>query len=129
MKSRDREEDEENFKHREAIRDLREKYMSKVALLRATHAKKWDEFLQLDARRCQQQAIQHMPPSGYRGYKQQNFSEYDGSTANPPYAGTNFPMEPKNRFSDTMETYPTRSHDNFGEFQRRGDFAKAYNRY
>ncbi|TKY61692.1 RNA-binding protein 25 isoform X2 [Spatholobus suberectus] len=129
MKIRDREEDEENFKHREAIRDLREKYMSKVALVRATHAKQWEEFLQLDAQRHQQQAIQQMS-SGYRGFKQQSFPEYDGSTANPPpYTGTNLPLESRNRFSDNMETYPTRPHDNFGEFHRRGDFAKAYNRY
>ncbi|KAK7396986.1 hypothetical protein VNO78_18150 [Psophocarpus tetragonolobus] len=129
MKIRDREEDEENFKHREAIGDLREKYMSKVALLRATHAKHWDEFLELDAQRRQQQAVQQMS-SGYQGFKQQSFSEYDGSTGNPPpYAGTNLPLESRNRFSDNMETYPTRPHDNFGEFHRRGDFAKAYNRY
>ncbi|KAJ1393377.1 hypothetical protein SESBI_35097 [Sesbania bispinosa] len=128
MKNRDREEDEENFKHREAIRDLREKYMSKVALMRATHTKQWEDFLQLDAQRRQQHAIQPMS-SGYRGYKQQNFAEYDGSTVNPPYPGTNLPLESRNRFSDTMDNYPSRPHDNFGEFQRRGDFAKAYNRY
>ncbi|KAG5055936.1 hypothetical protein JHK85_008446 [Glycine max] len=129
MKIRDREEDEENFKHREAIRDLREKYMSKVSLVRDTHAKQWEGFLQLDAQRRQQQAVQQMP-SGYRGFKQQSFPEYDGSTANPPpYAGSNLPLESRNRFSDNMETYPNRPHDNFGEFHRRGDFAKAYNRY
>ncbi|RZC21910.1 uncharacterized protein LOC114407442 isoform X2 [Glycine soja] len=129
MKIRDREEDEENFKHREAIRDLREKYMSKVSLVRDTHAKQWEGFLQLDAQRRQQQAVQQMP-SGYRGFKQQSFPEYDGSTANPPpYAGSNLPLESRNRFSDNMETYPNRPHDNFSEFHRRGDFAKAYNRY
>ncbi|XP_020234834.1 uncharacterized protein LOC109814743 isoform X1 [Cajanus cajan] len=129
MKIRDREEDEENFKHREAIRDLREKYMNKVALVRATHAKQWEEFLQLDAQRRQQQAIQQMS-SSYRGFKQQSFPEYDGSNVNPPpFTGTNLPLESRNRFSDNMETYPTRPHDNFGEFHRRGDFAKAYNRY
>lgn len=103
--------------------------MSKVALVRATHTKQWEEFLQLDAQRRQQQAIQQMS-SGFRGFKQQGFPEYDGSTVNPPpYTGTNLPMESRNRFSDNMETYPTRPHDNFGEFHRRGDFAKAYNRY
>lgn len=102
--------------------------MSKVALVSASHAKQWEEFLQVDSQRRQQQALQRMSP-GYRGYKQQNFAEYDGPTGNPPYAGTNLPLESRNRFPDTMETYPTRPHDNFGEFQRRGDFAKAYNRY
>ncbi|KAH1079002.1 hypothetical protein GYH30_053847 [Glycine max] len=129
MKIRDREEDEENFKHREAIRDLREKYMSKVSLVRVTHAKQLEEFLQLDAQRRRQQVSQQMS-SGYRGFKQQSFPEYDGSTANPPtYAGSNIPLESRNRFSGNMETYPNRPHDNFGEFHRRGDFAKAYNRY
>ncbi|XP_027350180.1 uncharacterized protein LOC113861517 isoform X2 [Abrus precatorius] len=128
MKIRDREEDEENFKHRETIRDLREKHVSRVALVRAAHAKQWEEFLQLDGQRRQQQAIQQMS-SGYRGFKQQSFPEYDGSNVNPPYGGTNLPLESRNRFSDNMETYPTRPHDNFGEFRRHGDFAKAYNRY
>ncbi|XP_027937247.1 uncharacterized protein LOC114191959 isoform X2 [Vigna unguiculata] len=82
MKIRDREEDEENFKHREAIKDLREKYMSKVGLVRATHAKQWEDFLQHDAQRFQQQAVQQMS-SGYRGFKQQSFPEYDGSSVNP----------------------------------------------
>ncbi|KAL5155807.1 hypothetical protein HKD37_19G054807 [Glycine soja] len=129
MKIRDREEDEENFKHREAIRDLSEKYMSKVSLVRVTQAKQLEEFLQLDAQRRRQQVGQQMS-SGYRGFKQQSFPEYDGSTANPPtYAGSNIPLESRNRFSGNMETYPNRPHDNFGEFHRRGDFAKAYNRY
>lgn len=103
--------------------------MNKFAMLRSTHAKQWEEFLQLDVQRRQQQAIQQMPTSGFGGYKQQNFSEYDGSTANPHYTGTNLPLELRNRFSDTMENYTARRHDNFGDFQRRGDFAKAYNRY
>ncbi|XP_012569657.1 uncharacterized protein [Cicer arietinum] len=128
MKIRDREEDEENFKHREAIRDLREKYMNKVALVSATHSKQWEEFFLLDAQRRQQQAIKQMSP-GYRGYKQQNFADYDGSTVNPPYGATNLPLESRNRFPESMEPYPTRPRDNFGEFQRRGDFSKAYNRY
>ncbi|RYR52222.1 hypothetical protein Ahy_A06g027143 isoform B [Arachis hypogaea] len=128
MKNRDREEDEENFKHREAVRDLRENYMNKVAMLRVSHAKQWEEFLQLEAQRHQQHTIQQIP-SGFGSYKQQNFTEYDGSAVNPHYAGPNLPLESRNRFSD-METYPTRPHDNFGDFQRRGgDFAKAYNRY
>lgn len=102
--------------------------MNKVAMLRVTHTKQWEEFLQVDAQRRQQQAIQQIS-SGYGGYKQQNFHEYDGPTVNPHYSGTNLPLESRNRFSDTMESYPTRPHDNFGEFQRRGEFAKAYNRY
>ncbi|OIV95353.1 hypothetical protein TanjilG_07509 [Lupinus angustifolius] len=130
MKIRDREEDEENFKHREAIRDLRENYMNKAAMLRVTHAKQWEEFLQVDAQRRELQAMQQIN-SGYGGYKQQNFPEYDdGSAVSTHYSGTNLPAESRNRFPDTMDTYPNRPHDNnFGEFQRPGDFSKAYNRY
>ncbi|KAI4349760.1 hypothetical protein L6164_010320 [Bauhinia variegata] len=129
MKIRDREEVEENFKHREALKDTRENYMSKVAKLRAIHAKQWEEFLHLDAQRQQQQAIQQMPVFSFGGYKQQSFSEHDGSTANPHYVGANLPLQSRNSYSDPKENYPTRPPDNFGEFQRRGDFARAYNRY
>lgn len=94
----------------------------------STHTKQWEEFFQLDAQRCQQQAIQQMSP-GYRGYKQQKFADYDRSPVNPTYGGNNLPLESRNRFSNSMEPYPTRPHGNFGEFQRRGDFAKSYNRY
>ncbi|MCD7446909.1 hypothetical protein HAX54_018880 [Datura stramonium] len=45
---RDKEEDEENHKHREAIRNVRENYMKKLAILRVEHAKQWEEFLQLE---------------------------------------------------------------------------------
>ncbi|CAL0302376.1 unnamed protein product [Lupinus luteus] len=129
MKIRDREEDEENFKHREAVRDLRENYMNKAAMLRVTHAKQWEEFLQVDAQRRELQAMQQIN-SGYGGYKHPNFPEYDdGSAVNSHYSGTNLPSESRNRFPDTMDTYPNRPPDNFGEFQRRGDFSKAYNRY
>ena len=107
---------------------MRENYINKVAILRAAHARQWDEFLQVDAQRRQQQAIQQISAPGFGGYKQQNFSGYDGP-ANPHYAGTNLHLESRNRYSDSMENYPTRHHDNFGEFQRRGDFAKTYNRY
>ncbi|KAK7255665.1 hypothetical protein RIF29_29082 [Crotalaria pallida] len=128
MKIRDREEDEENFKHREAIRDLRESYMNKVAMLRMNHTKQWEEFLQVDAQRRELSAIQQIS-SDYGGYKQQNFPEYDGPAVNAHYSGTNIPSESRSRFSDSMGNYPSRPHDNFGEFQTRGDFAKTYNRY
>ncbi|KAL0395232.1 UNVERIFIED_CONTAM: hypothetical protein Slati_4489400 [Sesamum latifolium] len=45
---RDREEDDENSKHREAVREIRESYMKKVAMLKGVHASMWEEFLQLE---------------------------------------------------------------------------------
>ncbi|KAF3972048.1 hypothetical protein CMV_004401 [Castanea mollissima] len=74
---RDKEEDEENYRHREAIREMRENYMKQLASLRGTHAKQWEEFLQLDAQRRQQQPRQPMPTSGFGGYKQHGYSDYD----------------------------------------------------
>ncbi|PON61755.1 Zinc finger, CCHC-type [Parasponia andersonii] len=129
-KIRDKEEDEENYKHQEAIREMRENYLKKLAMLRGMHAKQWDDFLQLDAqRRQQQQARQQISPSGYGSYKQQGFSNYDGSSANPRYAGNNLAVESMNRYPNHVENYPSRPHENFGEFQRqrREDYGKAYN--
>ncbi|XP_012082929.1 uncharacterized protein LOC105642644 isoform X2 [Jatropha curcas] len=127
---RDKEEEEENYKHRETIREMRENYMKKLAILRGTHTRQWEEFLQLDAQR-RQQARQQMPASGFSGYKQHAFSDYDGSSANPHYTGAGLPMDSRARYPNHVENYPPRPHDSYGEFQRqrREDFGKAYNRY
>lgn len=110
---------------------MRENYMKKLALLRSIHAKQWEEFLQLDAQRRQQQAHQQISASGFGGYKQHSFPDYDSSSANPHYAGGNLAMDTRNRFPNHMESYPSRPHDNYGEFQRqrREDYGKAYHRY
>lgn len=129
---RDKEEDEENYKHREAVREMRENYMKKLAILRGTHAKQWEEFLQLDAERQHQRARQQMSSSGFGGYKQASYSDYDGSSANPHYAGANIPMDSRGRYPNPVENYPpSRPHDTYSEFQRqrREDFGKAYHRY
>ncbi|XP_022770787.1 uncharacterized protein LOC111314053 isoform X2 [Durio zibethinus] len=128
---RDKEEDEENFKHRETIKEMRDNYIKKLAILRGAHTKQWEEFLQLDAQRHQQLAQQQMSVSGFGAYKQQAFSEYDGSSFNAHYAGANLPMDSRGRYSNPMENYPSRSRDSYGEFQRqrREDFGKASNRY
>ncbi|XP_057964166.1 uncharacterized protein LOC131155208 isoform X2 [Malania oleifera] len=128
---RDKEEDEENYKHREAVREMQEIYMKKLTILRGTQTKQWEEFLQLDAQR-RQRARQQMPTSGFGGYKQPNFADYDGSLANPHYAAANFPMDPRGRYSNAIEDYPSsRPHDTYSDFQRprRDDFGKSYNRY
>ncbi|GMI73709.1 hypothetical protein like AT3G62330 [Hibiscus trionum] len=128
---RDKEEDEENYKHRETIKEMRENYIKKSAILRDTHTKQWEEFLQLDAQRRQQQARQQMSASGFGGYKQQAYSEYDGSSVHAHYAGASLPMDSRGRCPNPMENYSSRLHDSYGEFprHRREDFGKAYNRY
>ncbi|KAM1463242.1 hypothetical protein ACFX1Q_047256 [Malus domestica] len=130
---RDKEEDEENYRHREAIRELRESHMKKLAPLRGMHAKQWEDFLQLDAQRRQQQANQQMSTWGFGGYKSHNYSEYDGTSANPQYAGESMAMDSRSRYPNPnpMETYPSRPRDNFGEFQRQRHegYGRGYNRY
>ncbi|KAI3679557.1 hypothetical protein L2E82_51220 [Cichorium intybus] len=80
-KIRDKEEDEENNRHREAVREMREDYMKRFGMLRAMHARQWEEFVQQRERQRQRQhQHQHMPPaSGFGGYKQ----EYDNAGAVP----------------------------------------------
>ena len=74
---------------------MRENYMKQLANLRGTHTKQWEEFLQLNAQRRQQQAHQQMPTSGFGGYKQHGYSDYDGTSANPHYAGANLAIDRK----------------------------------
>ncbi|KAA8549063.1 hypothetical protein F0562_000747 [Nyssa sinensis] len=131
---RDKEEEEENYKHREVAREMWENYMKKLANLRGMHAKQWEEFLQLDAQRRQQRARQQMSTSGFVGYnKQSSYPEYDSSAGNLHYAGGKLPMDSRgSRYPNSMENYPSsRPHDTYGEFQRprREDYGKAYNRY
>ncbi|KVI12550.1 uncharacterized protein LOC112507376 isoform X2 [Cynara cardunculus var. scolymus] len=128
-KIRDKEEDEENNRHRETVREMRENYMKRFAMLRAMHAKQWEEFLQLDAQQREQRVRQHMPTSGFDGYKQDSYSEYDNAVGNP-YAA-NMQMDLRVRYSD-VDNYPSsRSHDNYGDFQRQRheEYGKAYNRF
>ncbi|XP_022998433.1 uncharacterized protein LOC111493068 [Cucurbita maxima] len=131
-KIRDKEEDDENYKHRETIREMRENYTKKLAHLRGTHAKQWDEFHQLDAQRRQQQVHQHMATSGFAGYKQHNYSEYEGGSVNSHYEGANLAaLDSRSKYPNHMENYPSRPHGSFGEFQRqrRGEYGSAYKRY
>ncbi|GAB4830597.1 hypothetical protein Ancab_020363 [Ancistrocladus abbreviatus] len=129
---RDQQEDEEISKHREAIKELREVYMKKVAMLRSTHAKQWDEFLQIDARKQQQQARQQMTGYGLGGYKQSTYSDFDNLSVNPHFAGGSVPVETRGRYPNPMENYPSsKPRDTYGEFQRQRpeDYGRAYNRY
>ncbi|KAJ4829243.1 hypothetical protein Tsubulata_016569 [Turnera subulata] len=130
-RDRDKEEDEENYKHRETLKEIRETYSKKLDILRGVHRRQWEEFLQIDAqRRQQQQAHQEMSSSGFSGYKQHAYPDYDGSSANPHHTGSNIPMDSRARYSNHVENFSSRPHDSYGEFQRqrREDFGK-YTRY
>ncbi|KAJ8899135.1 hypothetical protein K2173_011132 [Erythroxylum novogranatense] len=124
---RDKEEDEENYKHREEMRELHEETGSP----KGTHARQWEEFIQVDAHRRQQQTQQQMSAPSFGGYKQHAYADYDGSSTNPQYVGSNLPIDPSARYPSNVENYPSRPHDTYGEFQRqrRDNFGKAYNRY
>ncbi|KAM3348618.1 hypothetical protein ACQJBY_022097 [Aegilops geniculata] len=53
-RARDQEEDEENSKHRESLREMRENHMKSVSVTRSMQARKWDEFLEQSFKRQQQ---------------------------------------------------------------------------
>uniref|UniRef100_A0A803MTD9 CCHC-type domain-containing protein n=1 Tax=Chenopodium quinoa TaxID=63459 RepID=A0A803MTD9_CHEQI len=113
------------------IRDLRETYMKRLAGLRSSHAKQWDEFLHLDAQRRQQVHQQQMPTSGFGGYQQSTFSDYD-SLHSQPYAGSNFHVEPRGQYTNPAEHFPhPRPRDAYTDIQhqRLDGYGRAYNRY
>lgn len=109
--------------------------MKKLAGLRGMNAKQWDEFLQLDAQRRQQQARQQNSGLSYGNYRQfPPYTEFDdGYSSNPrPYGGNNVPMDSKARYPNHGDNYSSRHQDNnYGGFQRqrREDYGKAYSRY
>lgn len=110
---------------------MRENYMKKLAILRETHTRQWDEFLRVDSKRRQQQAQQQVPASGFGSYKQYTYADYDGSSSNSHYASGNLPMGSRSRYPNHVENFSQRPHETYGEFQRqrREDFGKAYNQY
>lgn len=106
--------------------------MKKLSMVRETQASEWEKFLQLDAnRRQQQKARQQFPGSGFGGYKQQGFSDYESPT-NLHYGGSNIHMDSRNASMNPIENYPSsRPHSGYGEFQRqrRDGYGKNYSRY
>lgn len=101
--------------------------MRKLATLKGAHANMWEEFLQLHEQR--QQAHQHIPESGFAGYKQSTYSDFD-SSGNPYHSGPG--MHSRGRYPDAMDGYASnRPHDSYEDFQRprRNDFGKSHNRY
>lgn len=104
--------------------------MKKMEMVNCMHAKQWEEFLQLDAQRRQQQLHQQIGTSGYGSNKRQCFSGYDGSMVDQQHADFNLAMTSRNRFPSPLGNCPLRPHDSFSDLrQRREDYGKAYNRY
>ncbi|XP_076896203.1 uncharacterized protein LOC143549093 [Bidens hawaiensis] len=128
-KIRDKEEDEENNRHRETVREMRENYMTRFGMMRSMHAKQWEEFLQVDAQRRQQSEMRHMAASGFGGYDYKQ-SEYVNPAGNP-YGGGNMPADARVSYPN-IDNYPSsRSYESYGDFQsqRHESYGNAYNRY
>ncbi|KAK1376679.1 hypothetical protein POM88_032872 [Heracleum sosnowskyi] len=109
----DKEEDEENRKHREAIREMRESHTKRMANLREKHAKQWEEFLHLTTQRKQE-----------RAHEQLSNSSYEANS----HCGGNSAPESRGRNQNSVETFPpSRSHDAYGDFQhqRHEEFGKS----
>ncbi|XP_026435427.1 uncharacterized protein LOC113333137 isoform X1 [Papaver somniferum] len=141
-RARDNEEDEENYKHREHIREMRENYMKKMAIQRGMHAKQWEEFLQLDIQRREQQAARQLSlaqgysTGGSGRYGRPGYQDYDPSAGgNAHYGGASLPaVAIRDKYPYPVESYtPSRAHDVYssGDFQRQRheDYGKTYNRY
>ncbi|KAL4202177.1 hypothetical protein AMTRI_Chr02g219780 [Amborella trichopoda] len=134
-RTRDKEEDEENSKHRESINELRDTYMKKISMLRASHAKQWEEFLQKDAQ-MRQRSRQHMSSvSSYNNYPLPGgggFSDYDRTVADNPHFAANAPLDARSRYHMPVDGYQNpRPVSGYGDYprQRQEDYGKPYHRY
>lgn len=119
-RARDQEEDEENYRHRESLRVIRENYMERVITMRTVHARKWEEFL--DTFKSQQQAQPSYIQTGYLGFEQR--------TAH--ISATHQPMDSKSTYPYASDSYSApKAHAAYGEFQheRHDDLGRAYRRY
>lgn len=120
-RARDQEEDEENYKHRESLRVMRENYMERVATMRKTHATKWEEFLEQTFKR-QQEAQPSYTQTGYPGFEQRISH----------ISSTHQPMDSKSIYQYPSDSYSaSKAHSAYGEFQqeRRDDLGRTYGRY
>ncbi|KAH9620656.1 hypothetical protein KSS87_003182 [Heliosperma pusillum] len=128
---RDQQVHDENYKHDEICKELRQNYMKRIAALRDSHAKQWEDFLRMDAQRQQQQAqLQQMHVTGFSGYQQSSFTDRD-SLGGQPYLGS-FNREPSGQFASPSETYPhSRPRDTYNDFQRQRPegYGRSYDRY
>ncbi|KAL9239149.1 hypothetical protein vseg_013498 [Gypsophila vaccaria] len=131
-KLRDQQIDEENYKHHENSRGLRDSFMKRLAALRASHSKQWEDFLHLDAQRRRQQIQkQQVPVTEYGSYQRSSFADHD-SLGGQPYPSSNFHMEPRGQYATPSENYPpSRPHDAYDDFQRHRleGYGRSYDRY
>ncbi|PWA51363.1 hypothetical protein CTI12_AA463200 [Artemisia annua] len=128
-KIRDKEEDDENYRHREAVKELRENSTKRLTMAREIHAKRFEEFLHFETRKRHQQARQQTPNPEFAGHKHNSYNDYNNAPANP--YNHNMPMESRLRYQE-HDNYPSmRSSNNYEEFQRprHDDYKDAYNRY
>ncbi|CAA6667528.1 unnamed protein product [Spirodela intermedia] len=118
----DKEEDEENFRHRERLRELREGYAKKLEAMRGLHARQWEEFLRVDTQR-RLRAYQHQQMPGYAAYADAGHPDLGRSSENLRSAGGG------GRTMDSWSRYPALSpHEAYGELQhqhQREDIARA----
>ncbi|XP_071716763.1 uncharacterized protein [Rutidosis leptorrhynchoides] len=123
-KVRDKEEDEENLRHREAVKELRESYMRKLVIVREMHAKQWEKFLQQDTRKRQQQARQQIPT------KHNGYYDYSNAPSNP-YSINIPPMDARVEYQELDNYSALRSNNNYESFQhqRHEEYGEPYNRY
>lgn len=130
---RDKEEDEENHKHREAVREIRENYLKNLAIIRGSYVKQKEELIQVDAQRMMQQASQqNMHTSGFgHPYNQTGYPEYSSSAGNAHYSVSNLPADSRTRYPNPMDGYPpSRPHDSYDDFcQRRNEYGKPFDRF
>lgn len=101
--------------------------MKKIATIRGIQVRQWEDFLQFSQKKQQQQF------SMQNAYSQPAHPDYDQSSRNLPYGGTNLSMDSRNRYAYPAENYQqvTRPHEAYGEFQRqrRDDFGATHWRY
>lgn len=127
----DKEEEEENCRHREHIKRLREDYVNKAGALRNLHTKQWEEFIRLDVQ-GQHGALQHLHISGYAAYDQASHMErgrrYLGNTC----TGSGPSVDSRGRYQYPGQNYPHASpQEAYSEYQlqRSKEFRKAYGQY
>ncbi|KAL5228193.1 hypothetical protein ABZP36_016458 [Zizania latifolia] len=119
---RDKEEDEENYNHRESLREMRENHMKRVTAMRSMHAIKWDEFLEQGFKRHQQAQQTSISQTAYPDYGQRTTH----------FAATGPPIESKSGYPYTTDSYSVpRPNAAYVEFQheRHDDFGRTYGRY
>lgn len=107
--------------------------MKRLATVREMHEKKWEEFLQLETRKRQQETHQQMANVGFGGYKNNNHYDYGAAAAaaaGDPYIN-NMQTESRTRYPELDNYSSSRPNMNYYDFQRQRheDYGEAHNRY